>query len=172
MDEKVEFGAILGSTRGRVYLLWALLLAIGYIATFYVQRQQINAVWLVLSATGLGYMFRVMPLRLAMMRRIYLAWLVPIAIGMAVSAAVFYVDILTVELLAYLGAFWLLVQAVAFTWNGLVDPPGAWYYIVAAINLVAAVACYAWQPLLPYQYLVAATVSVWSMLMLAINRAP
>ena len=172
MDEKLEMRAVLDSTRGRVYLLWALLVGVGYVATYFVQRQQINGFWFLLSVIGLGYMFRAMPLQLAMMKRIYLAWLVPIAVGMAVSAAVFYVDVLTVELLAYLGAFWLLVQAIGFAWNGAVDPPGNWYYIAAAVNLAGAIACYAWQPLLPYQYLVAAVISVWSMLMLALNRAP
>lgn len=172
MQDRVDIKAITASSRGRVYLLWAALVAVGYVATHYFQRQPINGLWFVLSVIGLGYMFKVMPLRIAMMKRIYLSWLVPIAIGMAFSAASFYVDVLTIELLGYLGAFWLLIQAIAFTWNGAVDPPGKWYYVAAAVNAAAAITCYLWQPLTEYQYLVAALVSTWSMLLLAIKRAP
>lgn len=170
MDSKVDFSALLHSTRAQVYLLWAGLVGIGYIATHFYQVRQINALWFTLSLIGLGYMYRVMPLRLSLMKRIYLAWLVPISVGITISGLAFYVGALT-PLIAYLGAFWLVVQSVGFFWNGLVDPPSKWYYIVAGVNVAAGILCYVIDDLFLIQYLVAAAVSVWSMLMLWIFRS-
>ncbi len=170
MDSPLNLQALLNTTRGRVYLLWAVLVGVGYVATHFYQVRLINGLWLALSILGLGYMFRVMPLRLGFMKRIYLSWLVPITIGMAVSGLAFYITDLA-GLIGKLGAFWLLVQAVGFLWNGLVDRPGLWYFIAAGVNLAAGLALFVYAPLLPVQYLIAAIVSVWSMVMLFLFRS-
>ncbi len=114
-------------------------------------------------------MSKAMPLRVSQMKNIYLAWLVPISFGIIVSGLVFYVDSLA-ELIGYLGAFWLIVQSAGFLWNGLVDPPSHWYYIVAAVNFAAGLACYSFDSLIAIQYLVAAIVTAWSMMMLWVYR--
>src|SRR3954467_1954208 len=79
--------------RGRVYLLWAVLLPIGFVATQYYQHHLINGLWTLISIIGLGYMYRVMPLRQSsQMRRVFASWLVPIVLGLGVSGAVFYTN--------------------------------------------------------------------------------
>jgi hypothetical protein len=170
MDPKLDFQSRWSNSRAQVYLLWAGLTGVGYVATYFYQRKLINPFWFVLAVIGLGYMYHVMPLRLSLMKKIYLAWLVPITFGIVVSGLVFYVDSIA-QLMAYLGAFWLAVQAVGFVWNGIVDPPSKWYYIVAAVNLVAGVLLWRVDSLFLVQFLIAAIVSVWSMLMLWIFRA-
>lgn len=159
----------MGESRSQVYLLWAVLTGVGYAATHLYQQQLINVLWLVVSIIGLGFMSKVMPMRVTQMKKIYLAWLVPITCGIAVSVSVFYIDTLAV-LIGYLGAFWLVVQSVGFFWNGVVDPPSKWYFIVAGVNLAAGILCFMIDALEPIQYLVAAAVTVWSMLMLWIYR--
>lgn len=158
--------------RGRVYLLWAVLLPLGFVATHFYQQHAANALWAVISIVGLGYMARVMPLKQAsQMRRIYASWLVPIGVGMGVSAVVFYVQTdVAANLIAHLGAFWLGVMAVGFFCNGLVDPPRFWYFLAAAFNAVACAFCFTVQPFTEAQYLIAAAVSAWSMLSLWLFR--
>ena len=151
-------------TRARVYCLWMILATLGFVATHYYQRKQINAVWFTLSVIGMGYMWRVMPLRVRQMRHIFLAWLVPIVVGIAVSGLLFYLDTPAAgELIAHLGAVWLIVMAVGYAWNGLVDPPAGWYYFAAIINFGAGLLCFVNADWASVQYLIAAIVSAWSM---------
>ncbi|MFS8879955.1 hypothetical protein, partial [Synechococcus sp. H55.11] len=42
----------------RVYLVWAILLGIGFAATQFHQEANINWLWLLISLIGLGYMVR------------------------------------------------------------------------------------------------------------------
>lgn len=165
MDTKIDFQSLSSDSRARVYLLWAVLTAVGYTATHYYQQKGINILWVVLVIIGLGFMSQVMPLRVSQMKKIYLAWLVPISFGIIVSGLVFYVDGIA-ELLGYLGGFWLIVQSAGFLWNGLVDSPSRWYFIVAAVNFIIGLACFSFDSLIAIQYLVAAIVTAWSMLML------
>lgn len=159
-------------SRARVYLLWAFITVIGFMATHYHQRKTINPVWFTLSVIGLAYMFRVMPLKVRQMKMIFVSWLVPITLGMAVSGAVFYLDApIAGELIAHLGAFWLIVMAAGYTWNGIVDPPGLWYYLAAAANLAAGILCFMVADWTSVQYLIAAIVSGWSMLSLWVFRS-
>lgn len=169
LNARIDFDSRWHSSRAQVYLLWAVLTGAGYVGTHLYMNKLINPVWFALSLIGLGFMYKVMPLQVKQMKKIFMAWLVPIAFGITVSGLVFYVDAIA-QLLAYLGAFWLVVQAVGFVWNGIVDPPSDWYFIVAAVNVVAAVAVWQLDSLFLVQYLIAAVVTVWSMLMLWIFR--
>ena len=170
MSDKIDFKMLLNETRPRVYLLWAVITGVGYTATHYYQNPNINAVWFVLSLIGFGYMYKVMPLRVPLMRRIFLAWLVPITFGIAVSVIAVRTDLIP-DLVQYLGSFWLLVSAVGYTLNGIVDPPSKWYFAAAVLNVIAAAACYLVDDLNQSQYLVAAAVSLWSMLSLWLYRS-
>jgi len=170
MNNSIDWKFLLTDTRSRVYLLWLILVTTGFVLTQFFQRKEINAVWFVISVIGLGYMYRVMPLRVVQMRRIYLAWLVPIVIGMIVSALVFRVSDLS-YLIAYLGAFWLVVLGAGYFWNGLVDAPAGWYYFAAALNLTAGVLCFSFDLFTLNQYLIAAVVSAWSMANLWLFRS-
>ncbi len=169
MDDTVNFRDLWQDSRAKVYLLWAALTAVGYIATHYYQDKNINFVWFILSTIGLGYMYKIMPLRVVQMKRIFLAWLIPVSVGIAVSIVTVRLDIIS-QLVGYLGIFWLLVQAVGFVWNGLVDRPGFWYYIAAGLSISAAALCYFVDVFLSQQYLIAAIVTVWGMLNLWIYR--
>lgn len=169
-DAAIDWRMLITESRPRVYLLWAILTGIGYTTTHYYQNPNINIVWTIISIVGLGYMFKVMPLRVRQMRQIFLAWLVPITLGIAVSVVAARTDLLP-HLVHYLGGFWLLVSAVGYTCNGIVDPPSKWYFIAAATNIVFGVACLTVQEVTDVQYLVAALVSVWSMLSLWLFRS-
>jgi phosphate/sulfate permease len=77
-----------------------------FLLTHYYQYQAINIAWLVLSGISLGYMAKTMPLGVRQMRRIFLAWFVPITVGMFISVAVFYLhNTWTAQMLAHLGTF-------------------------------------------------------------------
>ena len=170
MNSDVDFKFLLSDSRARVYLLWAAITGVGFTGTHYYQDSNINYVWFVLSLAGLGYMYKVMPLRVKQMRSIFLSWVIPIAIGLSlsiVSAQGWFLP----ELIGYLGAFWLLVMAVGYLWNGIFDAPSLWYYVAAIVNVLAAGFAYYYEPLLIGQYLFVAIVSVWSMLMLWVFRS-
>ena len=149
--------------------MWAVLTGVGFTATQFYQKQNINGVWFLISILGLGYMYKVMPLKTKLMKRIYLSWLIPITIGMTVSALVFHITSWA-TLIQYLGAYWLAVMAVGYFFNGLVDAPSKWYWFASALNLAAAILCYKVQPFIANQYIIAAIVSVWSMLNLWLLR--
>jgi hypothetical protein len=170
MDDKLDFRLMFAESRARVYLLWALLTAIGFTATHYYQNPNINGVWFVIAVIGLGYMFRVMPLKVKQMQHIYLSWLVPITAGIIVSGLAVHTSAFA-GLVPYLGAYWLGIMAIGYFWNGTFDPPGTWYYVIAAVNAAAGLACYVSNDFTTAQYLVAAIISAWSMLSLWIFRS-
>jgi len=160
------------ATRPRVYLLWAVLVPIGFVATHFYQNHNINYLWVTIAIIGLGYMYKVMPLRVGQLRKIFLAWLVPITGGIIISGAVFYIHgSFAGNLIGHLGALWLAVMAVGYFLNGLVDAPSTWYWFAAILNAVAAVAVYAVHALVASQYLIAAVVSAMSMLLLWLLRS-
>lgn len=172
MNDKVDWQYLFLETRARVYLLWAALTTIGFVATHFYQNKLINVYWLLLSVVGLYYMYRVMPLKVKQMRHIFLGWFVSISIGMAVSGIIFYLDLAPAGfLIGHLGGFWLLVMAQAYAVNGYVDQPGNWYYVAAVLNLVFGILCLTVDAFLPGQYLIAAVVSAWSMLYLWLFRS-
>lgn len=171
MNETVSKYALFQEPRGRVYLLWAILCIFGFgIAHFARYDLGINSFWVVLSFIGLGYMYKVMPMRLEPARRLLLAWAVPIAVAMIVSYAAFYVDALS-GLVPYLAAFWLVIMAISYVLNGIIDKPFLWYGVAAGLNVAAAVACYLLPEWQAVQWLIAAIVSGWSMLWLWIFRS-
>lgn len=170
MDDQLAIRDLWDNTRAQVYLLWAAITGLGFVATHYYQNGNINIVWVVLSLIGLGYMYKVMPLGISQMKKIFLAWLVPITVGIIISALAVRTSLFP-ELVGYLGAFWLLVMAAGYLWNGLVDSPSQWYYIAVALNIAAAILIYLTDSLLQVQYLIVAVVSVWSMLNLWIFRS-
>lgn len=169
MQNDLDFRELFTASRARVYLLWALIVAVGFTATHYYQNPNINAVWTILSIVGFVYMYKVMPLKVSQMKHIFASWLVPIIVGMVFSVVAVRTSLLP-ELISYLGPFWLAVMAVGYFWNGLVDGPGLWYYVAAAVNLVAAAVIYSSLDLLSVQYLLIAIISTWSMLMLWLFR--
>lgn len=170
MNNSISLSALFNESRSRVYLVWAALTGVGYIATHFYQKPTINIVWLVISVIGFYYMYKVMPLRVKQMKYIYLSWLIPIAVGLVFSVIAVRTSLLP-ELVGYLGVFWLLVSAVGFFWNGLVDRPGQWYFVAAVACIVGAGLGYFYDSLLISQYLIAAIITVWSMLMLVIFRS-
>ena len=172
MSEKNDWKYLFIESRARVYLLWAVLLTVGFIATHYYQQKTINGLWFTISLIGLGYMWKVMPLRVKQMKHIFLAWLIPIAFGMAVSGLIFYLETAAAfNLIGHLGAFWLLVMSLGYFLNGLVDPPSGWYWFAAVLNFVAGILCFTQETFEFTQYLIAAVVSAWSMVNLWLFRS-
>lgn len=170
--QSIDWKYLFGTTRVRVYLLWAVLVPAGFVATHYHQEHNINAVWTLLAIIGLVYMVRVMPLRVRLMQKIFLAWAAPITLGLAASGVPFYIHTAgAATLISHLGAFWLLVMGLGYILNGIVDHPSRWYWIAAAMNIAAGIACYAIAALTPGQYLIAAIIGAWSMLNLWVFRS-
>ena len=168
----MDFRYLISATRPRIYLLWGAMIPVGFVATHFYQKHAINALWTAIAIVGLGYMYKVLYLRVPQMRRIFLAWLVPILVGLCVSGAVFYIDTYSAAwLMGHLGAFWLGVMAVGYFLNGLADPPDFWYYYNFVINAVASALCFMVPAFATQQFLVAAVVSGWSMLNLWLFRS-
>ncbi len=165
MENRLDTDTLFNSSRARVYLLWAALTGIGFTATHYYQNPNINILWFVLSAIGFVYMYRVMPLGVKQMKNIYLSWIIPVVLGLVVSVVVVRTDVSPTSV-GYLGPIWLLVMASGYLWNGISDNKGLWYFVAATVNAVAAAIIFTNDNLLVAQYLIAAIVSVWSMLML------
>ncbi|MET0779682.1 MAG: hypothetical protein ABWY71_02505 [Candidatus Saccharimonadales bacterium] len=159
------------ATRARVYLLWAILAPAGFVTTHFYQNHNVNYVWMGISLVGLGYMWRVMPLRVVQMRHIFLSWLVPIVAGIIFTGALFYLhEPWAGNAIAHLGAIWLGIMAIGYFLNGLADSPSSMYWFAVILNAGFAVACL-FDVFLPAQYLVAAIVSAWSMLFLWLFRS-
>lgn len=155
-----------------MYLVWAILVPAGFVVTHFYQHHLINVLWTVISAIGLYFMFRVMPMRVKQMQRIFLAWCVPIALGMLVSGVVFMVHTdVTAALIGHLGAFWLGVMALGYFLNGLADPPSGWYWFNVLTNAVGCYLCFTVNSFVAGQYWIAAIISGWSMVNLWLFRS-
>jgi hypothetical protein len=70
-----------------------------------------------------------------------------------------------------LGTFWLFVMAAGYVLNGLFDKPSTWYWVAAGVNIATAVSLISFHSLHSVQYLLAAVVSGWSLLMLWVFRS-
>lgn len=170
MNEKIDWSYLFNDTRARIYLLWAALVAVGFASAHYSRSvNNVNIFWLVLSVLGLGYMYKVMPLRVKAAQAVLQTWFWTILSGVIVSFLAFKLPALA-ELSAYLGVFWLLLLAVAYLVNGLYDRPAAWYWVAMVLHIVAALACIVSNDFLRVQWLVAAIVSTWATLNLWIFR--
>lgn len=162
---------LFSDTRARVYLLWGVLTGIGFTLTHYFQLQVINIVWSILSAIGLGYMYKVMPMRIRQMKNIFYSWLVPICVGMIVSILIFHIDSLA-RFSRDLGIFWLIMMALGYFFNGLADSePRYVYWGAVVLNIGIAFCCLVFPSFRDVQYLLAAIVSVWSMTGLLLLRS-
>lgn len=119
----------------RVYLVWAILLGMGFAATQFHQEANINWLWLVISLVGLGYMVRQTRLpefRTAGLAHLYfvgLVWTLVIAQGMILSVLPFVGRTPLAALGQYLGVFWLWQMGLGHWLNGLVDPPRLPYWM-------------------------------------------
>lgn len=161
----MDWQYLITDKRAKVYLLWLVLLTGGFVLTHLHQEASINGLWVAISLLGLGYMAKVMSLGDSVrMQQIFGTWFATIALGMVISYVVFELDSrMAGQLIAHLGAFWMIIMGVGYLLNGLVDLPGKWYYIAAALNVVAGVLCFAVADLTQVQYLIAAAVSAVSM---------
>ena len=155
----------------RVYLVWAIIIAFGFISTQFHQLPDINNLWLVLSFLGLGYMaIALLQLKSCNRQLIYigLIWLLTIGFGLFISIAAFIYEPLG-ELTAYLGSFWLLLMGVGLGLNSLADRSPT-YLIFGGIEILFGLACYLFEPLILWQYLIAGGVGSLAMLGLMIYR--
>lgn len=155
----------------RVYLVWAIIIAVGFVATQFHQLPDINNLWLVLSFVGLGYMaIALLNLKSYNLQLIYigLIWLLTIGFGLSISIAAFYYEPLG-ELSAYLGSFWLLLMGVGLGLNSLADR-SATYLICGGVEILFGLACYWFEPLILWQYLIAGAIGSLAMVGLIIYR--
>ncbi|MDQ3158730.1 MAG: hypothetical protein M3P98_01150 [bacterium] len=164
MDENksMDWHYLTHDSRAVVYLVWWVISTFGFITTHFYQKQQINGVWFVLTLIGLGVMFKLMPLKISNMRNILICWTVVLFGGIAISGGALHIKALQ-DLVPYLGSIWMLVLAIGYLWNGLIDQPMKWYMFAVVINVVGAALAYYVDEFMGGQYLVAAIVSFWSM---------
>lgn len=171
MNDKVDWQYLFLETRARVYLLWAAIATLGFVATHYYQNKFINIYWAFISVLGLYYMYKVMPMKVKQMRHIFLGWFITIGLGMVISGIIFYLDLVPAGfLIGHLGGFWLLIMAQAYFGNGYFDKPAKWYYFAGILNMVFGILCLTVDAFIPGQYLIAAVISAWSMLFLWVFR--
>ncbi len=171
MNIKLVVKYLFTDSRALVYLSWAILTGIGFTATHFRQEKSINILWVIISVLGLGFMVWKMPLRDRQMRKIFLVWFITIVFGMIVSGLAFYIPALQ-KRTQDLGIFWLVIMAYGYLANAYVDnPPRTWYYVAFVVNILAAVACLTISSFQDLQYIVAAVVSVYSMLSLWLLRS-
>ena len=115
-------------------------------------------------------MKRVMPMRVIQMRKIFLAWFIPISAGLIVSIATVHANLFP-TLVGYLGVFWLLVLSFGYVWNGIVDKPANWYFVAAFLNMAGAVLILTDVNFLKIQYLLAAVINVMALILLLLFRS-
>ena len=155
----------------RVYLVWAIIVFIGFVATHFYQRPEINYLWLFLSLIGLGYMgffLKKISFRDVQLLYIGLVWLLTIAFGLAVSMITFVYEPLG-EMSAYLGIFWLFLMGLAHGFNGIVDRSYL-YLITSSIQILAGAVFLIFEPIQTMQYLAAGIVGSAAMVGLILYR--
>jgi hypothetical protein len=153
----------------QVYALWSVILGVGFGATHFFPRVEINGLWLILSLLGLGYMIVLAQHpqnRSASLRSTGWVWLYTISLGMVLSVLPFMHLSSLGFLGAYLGAFWLLQMGIGHVLNGWVNPPSGPYLLTGGIQVLAGLACLVLEPLQSYQFLVAGGVGTAAMLLL------
>lgn len=161
---------LLKDHRAQVYLLWAVIVASGYLILHVDPDDSHIMGWLVASAIGFAYMLYVMPLRHVRMQLIFAGWLIPIGIGFILTIAAFKNEALA-GLIPYLGVLWAVLQAAGFAFNGLVDPPSRWYLVGAVSHILLAVVLIMVPAFLSMQYALLAVITTWAMLNLWLFRS-
>jgi hypothetical protein len=155
----------------RVYLVWAIVILIGFVATHFHQLPDINNLWLLLSVVGLtymGFLLKQLQFRDRTLVWIGLLWLFTIAFGLMVSIFAFVIDPLA-ELSAYLGIFWLGLMGLAHLFNGVVDRIPM-YWLTGGTQILTSVICFVIEPLQSLQYLIAGVIGSAAMLTLILFR--
>lgn len=155
----------------RVYLVWAIIVFAGFIATHFYQLPEINYLWLILSVIGLGYMGLLLKqMRFWEQKLLYIAllWLLTIAFGLTISTIIFVYEPLG-EMSAYLGIFWLFLMGLAHILNRVVDPSLV-YLQSGGIQILTGAICFIFEPLLSIQYLAAGLVGALAMVWLILFR--
>lgn len=148
-----------------VFSGWAVILFVGFVVTHFYQDFNINWVWLVLSILGLGLMYKYMPFNVPVLKNTYLNWAGIILFGMFISFLVFLVEDLF-WLIGYLGVFWLMIMGIGHLTNKPLYPSQKGFIPAGLLQILAGVACILYEPLLTYQYLIAAVASSVGMLLL------
>ncbi len=155
----------------RVYLVWAIVILIGFVATHFHQLPDINNLWLLLSVAGLTYMsflLKQLQFRDRALVRIGLLWLFTITFGLVISILAFVMEPLA-ELSSYLGVFWLSLMGLAHLFNGAVDRSHI-YWLTGGAQILMSVLCFVIEPFQSLQYLIAGVTGSVAMLMLIIFR--
>lgn len=140
----------------RVYLVWAIVILVGFVATHFHQLPDINHLWLLLSVLGLGHMgfeLKHLQFRDRTLITIGVLWLLMIGFGLIISAIVFKIEPLA-ELSTYLGIFWLGLMGLAHLFNGMVDRSNV-YWLTGGVQIITGVLCFTVESLQPWQYLFA-----------------
>jgi len=151
----------------RVYLVWAIVIFIGFVATQFHQLPEINNVWLCLSALGLGYMglsLKQLHFRDRALVRIGLLWFFTIAFGMVLSMLAFVLEPLA-TLSVSLGAFWLGLMGLAHLFNSTIDR-SAVYWLTGGAQMLTGLLCFVIEPLQSMQYFLAGIIGSIAMLVL------
>ncbi|MDX2272027.1 MAG: hypothetical protein NW237_08765 [Cyanobacteriota bacterium] len=160
----------------RVYLVWAVIVLGGFVATHFYQAAGANWFWLILSLMGLGYMMRQTQLPefhkagLAHLFYVAMVWTLTIALGMVISVIPFLNTNPLTPLSLYLGAFWLFQMGTGHLLNGMVDPPRQIYWLTGGLQYVAGGLCLGIPALLSWQYLLAGVVGGLAMILLIVLR--
>jgi hypothetical protein len=155
----------------RVYLVWAIAILIGFVATHFHQLPDINKLWLFLSALGLAYMgfsLKQLHFRDRTLVWIGLLWFFTIAFGMTISILAFVIEPLG-QLSASLGVFWLGLMGLAHLFNGAVDRSYI-YWLTGSAQILTSTLCLVVEPLQLLQYLIAGAMGSTAMLMLILFR--
>ncbi len=151
-----------------VFVTWAIVELVGWLATHYWPDPRVNWVWLVLTIIGFIPMVLYMPMKSVKLRKIMVLWIVAVGFGMVVSFLVFMVPRI-MWLISYLGVFWLLLMGVAFLVNARWWTPRL--FIIGGVVQIAAGLLPLFIPgLLYYQYLIAAAAGSGGMLILVPNK--
>ncbi len=163
----MNLGLMLKNTRYKVYLLWAGILFVGFLATNAYQSENINGVWFLFSVIGVGYMLRVMPLQSKIMKAIFINWIAVIVLGLFISFLVFHLQALA-SLQITLGVFWMILLSLGFIINGFIEKKPQ-YYFGASIMFIPAIAVMLFSSLIVAQFVMAALGTSLAMIYLVLT---
>jgi len=155
----------------RVYLVWAIVILVGFVATHFHQLPDINNLWLLLSALGLsqmGFELKQTQFRDRKLILIGLLWLFTIVFGLIISAISFTIEPLA-DFSADLGIFWLGLMGLAHLLNGVVDRSNV-YFLTGGTQILIGLLSFSVMALHPLQYLIAGASGSIALLALILFR--